>query len=322
MVVLGELVTSIISINKHLTEHPNHRNLTKTTQKFLQDSQSSNYWEDKLSDLIWDQQTELNDTISKITAPQAQLFLTTVLKHDSQAGYSIAPKLVYNAHPNIDNSIITAAHEILHGTWADIYIGLTYNTVNLKAWADSYALKTLTQNIAKLGTSERTHVLNILKKTPNLQTVNHLLPTVANHTQISSMSDTAREHWEWSTASANKLSTLAYHQRNPKDSHLTPTQHLQQKLLTLRHYFDRDPQKLETQLDNYAKKVMRVDIRVHASTTEETLVLLSALHITKHVLHYDEATIHYVLEHTQKLGIESMASVLDEVTDGLVLLSH
>lgn len=35
MVVLGELVTSIISINKHLTEHPNYRNLTKLRRSFF-----------------------------------------------------------------------------------------------------------------------------------------------------------------------------------------------------------------------------------------------------------------------------------------------
>lgn len=322
MVVLGELVTAILSINKHLTEHPNHRNLTKTTQKFLQDSQSSNYWEDKLSNLTWEQQTELNDTISKITAPQAQLFLTTVLKHDPQAGYTIAPKLVYNTHQNIDNSIITAAHEILHGTWADIYIGLTYNTVNLKAWADSYALKTLTQSIAKLNQPERVYVLNILKITPNLQTVNHLLPTVANPTQISDMSNTAREHWEWSTTSANKLAALAYHQRNPKDTHLAPQQHLQQKLLTLRHYFDRDPGKLEVQLDKYAQKVDLDEVRQRATSTEEALILLSAFHLAKHVLYYDEATVHYVLSHTNQLGVESMGCVLDDVADGLVRISR
>lgn len=322
MATLIELVTRLTIISKNLTEHPNYRNLTKTTQKFLHDAQTPDHWKDTLKVLPQEKLDDLHLVVGNITAPQAQLFLTTVLTHDPHAGYDIAPRLVYTTHPNIDNSIITAAHEILHSTWADMYIGLTRHTTNLKSWADNYTLKTLTQNIAQLNPTERTHVLNTLKKTPYLQTVNNLVPTVTNHAQINTMSGTAREHWEWSVASANKLTALAYHQRNPRDMTLTPYQHLQQKLLTLRHYFDRDPKKLEAQLDKYAQKVGRAEVRLRATNAEEALILLSAFHAAKHVLHYDEATVHYVLNHTSKLGVEGLGCVLDDVADGLVLLSH
>lgn len=322
MAAFAELVTKLTTISKNLTEHPNYRNLTKTTQKFLNDAQTPNYWENTLNVLPQEKLEDLNLVVEQVTAAQAQLFLTTVLAHDPHAGYDIAPKLGYTTHPNIDNSIITAAHEILHGTWADIYIGLTRNTTNLKAWADNYTLKTLTQNIAQLNPTERTHVLNTLKKTPYLQTVNNLVPTVTNHAQINTMSGTARDHWEWSVASANKLAALAYHPRNPRDMTLTPYQHLQQKLLTLRHYFDRDPQKLEAQLDKYAQKTGCAEVRQRAASPEEALILLSSFHVAKHVLHYDEATVHYVLNHTDKLGVNNVGRVLDGVTGGLVLLSH
>lgn len=322
MAAFTELATKLTTINKNLTEHPNYRNLTKTTQKFLNDAQTPNYWENTLNVLPQEKLEDLNLVVEQVTAAQAQLFLTTVLAHDPHAGYDIAPKLGYTTHPNIDNSIITAAHEILHGTWADIYIGLTRNTTNLKAWADNYTLKTLTQNIAQLNPTERTHVLNTLKKTPYLQTINNLAPTVTNHAQINTMSGTARDHWEWSVASANKLAALAYHQRNPRDMTLTPYQHLQQKLLTLRHYFDRAPQKLEAQLEKYAQKTGCAEVRQRATGPEDALTLLSAFHVAKHVLHYDEATVRYVLNRTGRLGVDSVGCVLDEVTGGLVLLSH
>lgn len=322
MAALSELVTKLTSISKNLTEHSNHRNLTKTTQKFLQDAQAPGYWEDTLNILPQEKLDDLNRTVGQVTAPQAQLFLVTVLAHNPHDGHAIVLHLLYTTHPNIDNSIITAAHEILHGTWADIYIGLTRNTANLKAWADNYTLKALTQNIAQLNPPEREYALNILKKTPYLQAINNLVPTVTNHAHINTMSGPAREHWEWSVANANKLAALAYHPRNPRDMTLTPYQHLQQKLLTLRHYFDRAPQKLEAQLDKYAQKTGRVEVRQRATNTEEALILLSAFHVAKHVLHYDEATVHYVLNHTNKLGVEGLGCVLDGVTGGLVLLSH
>lgn len=321
MATLDTLAAALASISENLAGHPNHRKFTQTTKKFLQDAQNPDHWENKLGELTQEQQENLNTTIGKITAPQAQLFLAATLEHDPAAGHTIAPKLVYNTHPNIDNSIITAAHEILHGTWADIYIGLTRNTPNLRAWAESYTLKTLTQSIAQLNQPERVHVLNILKKTPHLLTVKHLVPAVTNATQVSAMSGPARAHWEWSTASANKLATLAYHHRNPQDTTLSPQQHLQQKLLTLRHYFDHDPHKLEAQLDKYAQKVNRAEVRQRATNPEETLILLSAFHIAKHVLHYDEATVHYVLARTGELGVEGIR-VLDGVSDGLVRISH
>ena len=322
MTTHGELITALTSISKNLTDHPNYRNLTKTIKNFLHDAQTPEYWEDTLNVLPQEKLDDLNLTVGQVTAPQAQLFLTTVLAHNPHDGHAIVLHLLYTTHPNIDNIIITAAHEILHGTWADIYIGLTRNTTNLKAWADNYTLKTLTQNIAQLNPPERTHVLNTLKRTPYLQTVNNLVPTVTNHAQINTMSGTAREHWEWSVASANKLAALAYHQRNPRDMTLTPYQHLQQKLLTLRHYFDRDPQKLEAQLEKYAQKTGCAEVRQRATSPEDALTLLSAFHMAKHVLYYDEATVHYVLNHTSKLGVEGLGCVLDDVAGGLVLLSH